>query len=317
MKTVLWLCSVVLLVTALRAAQEVPAEAEIQADVRLSRTAIHVGDVFEYEIVIKHSDRLSFITDDLQNTFVVAPFELRKLEVIPSETANVIRLLLTLSYYERPGRVQVPALRLFYYERPRGGSAGRNSASPEVSAKEFVIGAQDIQVNPTSANPTRIRDSVSTLRLSRTHYLVPVVTAFALLLAGGLGARWGIRQFNARRKGGVESKGALRQSLISSFQKLEPDGNLDGRLFCLHVSQWMRRYLQFREGIEGDALTPEEIKDALTARGWNAKAAERVEAILQQCDSNVCGPEGPPSEERGVLYRTLKEMVYDDLFSKK
>lgn len=265
------------------------------ASARVSRTAIHTGDRFEYRVVVRHSPGDAFVTQDLAKSLVMRPFEL--LAVRTEEEAgadqSVLRLILTLTCYERPGVLEIPAFSLFYYPTKAPGLSGQGSAAQkDVPTRELILPPYPVNLQTTlvGANDD-MRDSVSLLILDRRRFVVPGISAVVLAAVLGWAGLLAVTYVKTLARPNARiNREEIRREALASIRDLQQSAS-DGRdpALYLELSKAVRRYLEQRYCFDCLALTPEEVSAVLVGAASGREFALKVEALLEDCDNAFFG----------------------------
>lgn len=282
-----WILLLCLLFTWGRAEpQNEDAAAPIDLVTLLSKTAITVGDVFEYRISVRHSNEFAFVTQEFEERLVLRPFELVEFQidqrVVGEET--LLDLVLTLVCYEPPGTVEIPSLNLFYY--PSGSlSEADSDTQQDIPARALRVPPQRVQLQSTLLGEgDHLRDSIRLVRFPRSNLILPAFSAGLLLLlvAGFVVA--GVRYAKAKQDGQPDQQEQLRSQTLHSLDQLRQKATSGhDRDVYLQVSKVVRRYLQSRYGFLSQALTPEEVREELQG-STDPEFAAQVETVLELCD---------------------------------
>jgi len=275
----------------LTVAQEGEGGSEILLSTWLSKTAIQVGDVFEYRIVVRHPDGTSFVTEELERTLLLHPFELLELRVNRRKVkeGNFLDIILILASYDKPGKLEIPSFRLFYYpSRSLPQFEKDQLAGNNVNARELVVPPQPIIMQSVLLGERdNLRDAPEVLTFPRTHLIVPITGGGLLLLLAAwvtfVGTRY-LRDLRQDRKV-VDKEQLLREALLS-LHDLHQRSFANGQecTLYLEISKVLRHFLQSRYGVLCQALTPEETKHALQERTPSTEFAEKMGSLLEDCE---------------------------------
>ncbi len=275
--------------------EEEAASPPIDLVTRLSKTAIYVGDVFEYRISVRHSNEFSFVTQEFEERLVVRPFELVEFQidqkVVGEET--LLDLVLSLVCYEPPGVVEIPSLNLFYYLSESLSQAG---TLQDIPARVLRVPSQRIQLQSTLLGEgDRLRDPLRLVRFPRSGLILPALSAAVLFLvvAGFIIA--GVRYTRQKQAEQPDQLERLRKETLHSLRQVQQKGNSEGqnRDLYLEVSKVVRGYLQSRYGFFSQALTPEEVREELQ-ESTDPEFASQVETVLELCDRLFFDGATPP-----------------------
>ena len=256
---------------------------------RVSKTAIYVGDVFEYRISVRHSAELSFVTEELEERLVVLPFELLDFRVDQKEVedGSLLEIVLRLVCFEKPGILEIPSLDLFYYPS-QSLSQGRGESQQDVPAQALLVPIHRIKLQSSLLGEgDRLRDAVVLVNSPRSEFILPALSAAVLLVAvvglAFMGRRHLLRLRHSDDR--IEEEQVRKEALLA-LRNLERRGGSNGTqaVFFLEISQVLRGYLEARYGFFCQSLTPEEIGAELPKRNSDPEFAEEVEALLEGCD---------------------------------
>ena len=265
--------------------EEEAASFPIDLDTLLSKTAIYVGDVFEYRISVRHSNEFSFVTQEFEERLVVRPFELVEFQieqkVVGEET--LLDLVLSLVCYEPPGVMEIPSLNLFYYP---SGSLSQAGIQQDIPARVLRVPSQRIQLQSILLGEgDRLRDPLRLIPFPRSNLILPVLSAGVLLLVVAGAIIVGVRYTRQKQDGQPDQLERLREETLHSLRQVQQKVPSEGqdRDPYLEVSKVVRRYLQYRYGFLSQALTPEEIREELQG-STDPEFASQVETVLELCD---------------------------------
>lgn len=257
----------------------------------VSRTAIHVGDVFEYRITVRHSSDVSFVTQDLERTLVVRPFELQgiRTEQRTQGGQSALNVVLKLACYEKPGRLEIPSFSLFYYPSTASGLPGKGPAAPkDIPARELIVPSQPLNLQSTLLGPEdRLRDSVTLLAFSRKDLALPMaagIMLFAILVWLAFAA--GRYLVKLSQPKAVINEEQLRREVMDRLRGLQRRAAPDGKepALFLEISKALRQYVGSRYDISCQALTPDEAGAALQKGAAGRDFAEKIRSLLERCD---------------------------------
>ena len=284
----------------------------------VSRTAIYLGEVFQYRISVLHTNEFAFVTEELQDRLVVRPFELLDFQIQQTELGDeiLIELVLELVSYEDPGFLEIPSIDLFYYPRD-ALSEGAGAGQQDVPARAITVPAHPIHLQSTLlGDGDQLRDTTLLLSFSRSELIVPALSGVLLLvLAAGCcvaGVRYAVQMRQVEgmtdqarlQEEALRSIGALRQRSLSD----PPDPAL-----YLELSRLVREYLHSAYGLFAMALTPEEVRDTVESKTPNGDFSERVEHLLTACDRTFYDPETAAGSEFPELCQQAERIVKSNL----
>jgi len=262
----------------------------------LSKTAIYAGDVLEYRISVRHSNKVSFVTQEFEERLVVRPFVLVEFhidqKVVGEET--LLDLVLSLVCYEPPGVMEIPSVTLFYYPSESLSQAGTQQ---DIPARVLRVPPQRIQLQSTLLGEgDRLRDPVRLVRFPRSDLILPALSAGVLLLVVVGSIIAGVRYTRLKQEEQPDRLERLREETLHSLRQVQQKGTSKGqdRDLYLEVSKVVRRFLQSRYGFLSQALTPEEVREELQ-ESTDPEFASQVEAVLEFCDRLFFDGATPPA----------------------
>lgn len=299
MKKTAWLLLSTLLllpVVAAAAAKKETSVPRLSISTQLDKTAIWVGDLFQYTILVVHDRELEFILDNLKReSLPLTPFVVRSISVHNGEWGQdkgllEIRLLLT-SYEIGKSELTIPAFNLYYLRRLPGFEKRESAAEAlripahRVGLRSTLTGGQNSLRDFKPAPPVDIRRLLGALLLGSA----------GLLLVGLQGARWAWRflRSDRPRKSRVSPKQRDRfaHEHLARIRAIPEEGEKDATQFCAEVSQFLRQYLNQWLEIQAQGLTPEEIEVALGQANVNGALARQIKSVLEQCETVCYGRE--------------------------
>jgi hypothetical protein len=256
----------------------------------VSKTSIHVGDVFEYRITVHHASSVGFVTQDLERTLLVRPFELLDVQTEQRGTGEqrILDVVLKLTSFEKPGRLQIPSFSLFYYPTQAAALPQSSGTQTDVPAQELVVPPHDINLQSTLVGSgDELRDSIALLALPRRELLLPTAAGIVLVLIS-IWLLFRVIRYLIRLSKSDKAVDAqeLRREALQSVQALYERATANGRDPALYVelSKVMRRYFQALYGVNCEALLPDETRDVLYKFVPNRARVEEVQSILESCD---------------------------------
>lgn len=263
----------------------------------LSKTAIYVGDVFEYRISVRHSNEFAFVTQEFEERLVVRPFELVEFQIDQKVVGEevLLELVLALVCYEPPGVVEIPTLNLFYYPSDSLSQAGSDTQQ-DIPASVLRVPPQRIQLQSTLLGEgDQLRDTVRLVPFPRGDLILPALSAGLLLLVAAGAIIAGVRYARLKQEDQPDQLEQLREETLHSLRQVQQKGTSQGQDpdHYLEVSKVLRHYLESRYGVLSQALTPQEIREELQD-STDAEFASQVETILELCDRLFFDGAGAP-----------------------
>ena len=271
----------------------------ILVDREVSRTAIYLGDVFQYKVALLHSRKLAFVTEELEERLIVRPFELLDFQIEQTRLGEEIlmEMVLELVCYEDPGLLEIPAFDLFYYPRD-ALSEEAGTRQQDVPARAITVPAHPIHLQSTLLGEgDQLRDTTLLLSFPRSELILPALagTVLLVMVAGFcvVAVRYTIQ---LRQVEGMTDHVRLQEDTLQSIREVQQKSTSqeqDPALY-LELSQLIRQYLHSAYGLFTPALTPEELREELEANTSDGDYAEKVENLLDLCDRTVFDPETAP-----------------------
>jgi hypothetical protein len=217
----------------------------------------------------------------------------------------MLEVVLRLTCYEKPGRLEIPAFSLFYYPSKAVGLPGQGpAAQKDIPAKELVVPPQSIHLQSTLVGEEeRLRDSVTPVAFPRSVLVAPAVAAallFGILIwLVVMGTRAVMKL--AQPKTGIDEE-KLRREALDTLRNLQRTAATDGKQSgpCLEVAKVVRGYLGARYGFNCQALTPAETREMLS-NGVAGDFTEKVETLLEQCDQGFFNRNAAPVADVAAL----------------
>ena len=298
-------------------AQDAEENASILVDREVSRTAIYLGDVFEYKVSVLHSNELAFVTGELEDRLIVRPFELLGFRIEQTDLGEEIlmELVLELVCYEDPGLLDIPSFDLFYY--PRDALSEGTPAQQDVPARAITVPPHKIHLQSTLlGDGDQLRDSTLLLSFPRSELILPALSGVLLLVVVAgfsvVAVRYAIQ---LRRVEGLGDQARLQEEALRSIREVRQSGAAQEPepAHYLELSKMVRRYLQSAYGFFSTALTPEELRHELEANSSDGDFAEKVEDLLDACDRTFFDP-GMAPPDFSEACRQAEEIVQSTPF---
>jgi hypothetical protein len=294
--------------------QDTEDDPSILVDRETSRTAIYVGDVFEYKVSVLHSNEFAFVTEELEGRLIVRPFELLAFQIEQTDLGEetLMEMVLQLVCYEDPGLLEIPSFDLFYYPRD-ALSEGEGTRQQEVPARAITVPAHRIQLQSTLLGEgDQLRDTTVLLSFPRSEFIIPTLSGVVLLaILSGLcvvAVRYAIQ---LRQVEGMADHARLQKEALESIREVQQKSTSqeqDPALY-LELSKLIRQYLHAAYGFFSAALTPEELRDELEANTLDGDFAERVENLLDVCDRTFFDPEMAPRPDFSDVCQQAESLV--------
>jgi len=294
--------------------QGIEDDPSMQVDRETSRTAIYLGDVFEYKVSVLHSNEFAFVTEELADRLVVRPFELLNFQIEETDLGEetLMEMVLELVCYEDPGLLEIPSFDLFYYPR-EALSEGAGARQQDVPARAITIPAHRIQLQSTLLGEgDQLRDTTFLLSFPRSELILPTLSGVVLLvfLAGFcvVAIRYAIQ---LRQVEGIADHVRLQEAALESIREMQQKSTAqeqDSSLY-MELSKLVRQYLYSIYGFFSPALTPEESRDELKAKTSGGDFAERVEDLLAVCDRTYFDPGMAPRPDFSDVCQQAENLV--------
>jgi hypothetical protein len=287
------LCAALLLFAALAASDVSKAPFTIAA--RTSRTAVWVGDRFEYVVRVEYQPELEFVKDHLKKDEIdVQPFE-----ILAATTATgtlpqgrkflELRLQLT-TYAANATEIAIPPITLFYFKQARG-SDKEDAPAEAINIPAFPMAVRNTVIDASLG----IRDRRPPLPIDALSWIIPGMLGLCGLAVIAIGGgRIALAQF---RLGVWEQKLAERSRKKSLRQSMEEIRRTPAAT-PLELASFYDKASEILRGLAaeklGDAagLTPNELKQALSAAGDPEHHATVLSELLAQCDLIRYTPDG-------------------------
>jgi hypothetical protein len=264
-------------------------------DARTSRTALWVGDRFEYVVRVEYRPELEFVGDHLKKE----ELNLQPFEVLNAVTSTgtlprglkyfELRLELT-TYAVNAPEIAIPPLTLFYFRQ------GKAQSKEDAPAEALHVPAFPIAVRNTVLDVSQgIRDAKPPLTLNRLAWLIPCILGFCGLAAIAIGAgRLAVAQIHSGFWKRKRAELTRKKSLSDSMQEIRrtPAGTpAELEKFYNKASEILRGLAAEKLG-DGAGLTPQELKNELTAAGDSERHATELSELLAQCEMIRYAPDG-------------------------
>lgn len=256
---------------------------------RFDRTAIWVGDSFEYTIQVIHPRSVQFVADELKKeNLSLPPFVLRSVRAEERDWRDDQKLfevvLLLTTYESGKSELLVPPVALYYFRRDRAVS------DKEARAEPIRIPPQKIALRSTlSEKQPRLRE------FKQIHPVDPLRAIGALVLGligmGFVGSRavvqlWRLVHRDKATKRSVSRRARARwiNDELQRIRQMAQERSQDPKKLYSEIGRFTRQYLTEWLNVEARGLTPSEAEQALDAAGFNGAFAQRVRGLLEQCE---------------------------------
>ncbi|MEE8348643.1 MAG: hypothetical protein V3R94_03665 [Acidobacteriota bacterium] len=270
----------------------------INVDREVSQTAIYLGDVFQYRVSVRHSSEFAFVTEALEGSLIVRPFELLDFQIEQTDLGDemLMEMVLELVCYEDPGFLEIPSFDLFYYPRD-SLSEGTGTEQQDVPARAITIPPHRIHLQSTLLGEgDQLRDAAVLLRFPRSQLILPALSGGVLLILLAGCSIFAVRYIiQLRQVEGTADHVRLQEETLQFIREVQHKNTgqeLDPALY-LELSQLIRQYLHGAYYFISAALTPEELRDELLEKTSDGDFAASVEELLIACDRSFFDPVAP------------------------
>ncbi len=261
---------------------------------RTSRTAVWVGDRFDYVVRVEYQPQLEFVKDHLKKEELdLTPFEVLAATTdsgIMPQGRKFLELRLQLATYTTAADVSIPPITLFYFKQARGPEKDEAPADA-VTVPAFAVGVRSTVVDASSG----IRDQRPPLPIDRMSWMIPgALGLFGLAAIAMLGGRFALAQVRLgvwERKMAERSRKKSLQQSMEEIHRTPAATPLELASFYDKATEILRGLAAEKLG-DGAGLTPEELKQALLAAGDQEHHATVISELLTQCDQIRYAPDG-------------------------
>jgi hypothetical protein len=293
-----------------------PKDSRIAVSTQLDRTAIWVGDVFQYSVKAVHDAAIEVVVDNLRKENLnLAPFLVRDVWVRQDNfgaNKRITEITLRLTTYESgQGELKIPSFPLYYFTRTAAVRPASENAAESVPVPVTRIGLR----STLTADSLRPRDSREIRPVTRQHWLIPMVLGLLGLcwLAFQLLRRlWAKSHLDrpVKKRLGRRARLRLVRDFIKQAQAVGRNSAADQQRYYAEVSQFVRSYLNESLEIDAASMTAQEVESALGTLGQNGLGAP-VKIILQRCEQVLYSPQGPQlgAEWRDDMQRELNRFA--------
>lgn len=286
---------------------------EIAFTTRLDRTAVWVGDLFHYVIIVDHSPNIEFVLENLnKETLTMDP--LRVIDVAYSSVAlknGQMRLFVDItltSFAVGAPQQQIPQLTLFYFRKDSTTTGVEQAAAESLTVPGPLLALR----STLPPDPSDLRDAVTVSRWAQSRWVVAGIGWVALvILVTGVG--WETATLVRRRKGrrGPDPRKAMAaihdrwaRAVPADFSNPQAVLEFYGRSY-----QDLKEYLGYLLETPTDGLTAEEMREEMVRRAANPDLTDRAAKVLATCESARYGRNG--KEASGDSGRNLAQDMRD------
>ena len=278
----IFLCSLVL-----QAQSEEPL---VRFEVQLDRTAIWIGDLLEYKILLFYSpEEVEIIRDNLKEEDIhLDPATLLGMSIDPLQTeqGQGLEITLHLTVLEsNASELVIPAVSIYYATR-QPGSLGQGS---DIETHHLIIPERKVGLRSTLTSDSRdIRDF---LGIRSSGWLARLMWLPGWLIVGLFavqGIRWSVTKYQEMAGGAqrIDKKTVEKQALaeLNRLESVVGIEELSQRCFeMLHILHGAITNLLEIEGVV--ALTPQELKEELIKQNAGESVSDRAFKIFEECES--------------------------------
>jgi hypothetical protein len=262
---------------------------------RTSRTAVWVGDRFEYVVRVDYQPELEFVKDHLTKDEI----DLHPFEILAASTATgtlpqgrkflELRLQLT-TYAANAAETAIPPMTLYYFKQARG-SDKEDAPAEAVNIPAFPMAVRNTVIDASVG----IRDQRPPLPIDRMLWIIPGMLGLCGLAVIAIG---GGRIALVRLRSGVREQKLAERSRKKSLQQSVEEIRRTPAATPAELANFYDKASEILRGLaaeklgDGAGLTPHELKQALTAAGDPEHHATVLSELLAQCDLIRYTPDG-------------------------
>ena len=276
----------------------------VRFEVQLDRTAIWLGDLLEYRILLYHSEEVEIIRDNLKAGDIhLDPFTLLDMAVGPLQTeqGRGLQILFHLTVLERSaGELVIPSLNVYYATR-QSGPLGKGS---EIETHTLVIPERKVGLRSTLTSDSRdIRDFLGVRSASWLARLIWIPGWLVIGFFVVQGARWSLIKYREMAGGAqrIDRKTVEERALVA-LTRLDPmAGGEQLPQRCLEIIQILQGAItDLVEVEEVVALTPQELREELIRRNAGEPVSDQVFKVFEECEAVRYGPLASTDGERDL-----------------
>lgn len=280
------LCLICLCCFTLQAQSE---EALVRFEVQLDQTAIWLGDLLEYRILLFHPEEVEIIRDNLKAGDIhLDPFTLLDMAVGPLQTeqGRGLQILFHLTVLEHSaGELVIPSLNVYYATR-QSGSLGKGN---EIETYTLVIPERKVGLRSTLTSDSRdIRDFLGVRSTSWMARLMWIPGWFVIGLFAVQGARWSLIKYREMAGGAQRiDKKTVEQRALVALNSLAPmAGGEQLHQRCLEIIQILQGAItDLVEVEEVVALTPQELREEMIRRNTGEPVSDQAFKVFEECEA--------------------------------
>ena len=287
----------------------------VHFEVRLDHTAIWLGDLLEYRVLLYHPEEVEIIRDNLKAEDIhLDPFTLLDMAVGPLQTEQGRGLQITfhLTVLEHSaGELVIPSLNVYYATR-QPGSLGKGS---EIETHTLIIPERRVGLRSTLTSDSRdIRDFLGVRSSSWLARLMWIPGWFVIGLFAVQGARWSLIKYR-EMAGGVQriDRKTVEQRALVALNGLDPvAGGEELPQRCLEIIQILQGAItDLAEVEEAGALTPQELREELIRRDTGEPVSDQIFKVFEECEAVRYSPLDSTDGERDLseLIGSCREVI--------
>jgi len=277
------------------AAPEAP-PAELSYTTRLDKTAVWVGDLFHYAIIVDHSPNIQFVLENLnKETINMEP--LRVVDATSNSTplkngnTRLIVDLTLVTFTVGEPEQQLPQITLFYFRKDAGSVGVEEAAAESLTVQGPKIGLRST-LPPEAAD---LRDAVTVTAWAPSRWVVAGIGWVALIaLIAGVGWETAtLVRYRKGRKGPDPRKAmaAIRErwssAVPSDFSSPEAVLEFYGRSY-----HDLKEYLGYAMEAPTEGMTAEDLQANMGRLAANPDLTERAIKVLTTCETARYGRNG-------------------------
>lgn len=260
-----------------------------------SRTAVWVGDRFQYVVRVEYQGGVEFVADHLKKEDLnLQPFEVIEASTSTGTAAGgarflELKLLLT-TYAVNAPEVSIPPITLFYFRHARTG------AKEDVPAETLIVPAFKLAVRNTVVDlSTGIRDRRPPLPILPGMFWIPAALGFCGLAAGLLYLVWRasaeLRSRPWQRRQVEKDRSRRLKDAVQNVKQMRAGTPEELAAFYDRAYDALRNVASERLNQE-NGFTPEEVNTELRQAGDSETHADTVSELLAICDETRYAPDG-------------------------
>lgn len=255
----------------------------------VDRTALWVGDTFQYTVRALHDPEIEFVLDNLKKESLnLAPFVVRDLSVRQGPfggTRKLLEVTLFLTTYESgQTELKIPPFNLYYFTRKPG-----LEKKEETRAEAFPVPPMKVGLRSTlTGEALKPRDTKEIREIAIQEWLIPLILGLLGMTSLGVPAvRWAWAAFHVERPKKRRITRRARERMVQDFLKraqgIGKESAQDHIRFYTEVSQFVREYLSEWLEVDAASLTPQEIEMTLKNLGRDG-LGQPIKRILEKCE---------------------------------